>query len=47
VEARLAARDFSAEAEAEADRAALLDLKGADANHASERIQKIRRRSEN
>ena len=47
VEARLAARDFSAEAEAEADRAALLDLKGADATHASERIQKIRRRSEN
>jgi (E)-4-hydroxy-3-methylbut-2-enyl-diphosphate synthase len=45
LEARLAARDLSAEAEAEADRAALLDDRGADANHASERIAKIRRRS--
>ncbi len=44
VEARLAARDLSAEAEAAADRAALLDDKGADANHASERIERIRRR---
>jgi (E)-4-hydroxy-3-methylbut-2-enyl-diphosphate synthase len=45
LEARLAARDVSAEAEAEADRAALLDDRGADANHAHERIAKIRRRS--
>jgi (E)-4-hydroxy-3-methylbut-2-enyl-diphosphate synthase len=47
VVARLAARDLSAEAEAEADRALLLDLKGADVNHASERIENIRRRTEN
>jgi (E)-4-hydroxy-3-methylbut-2-enyl-diphosphate synthase len=46
VEARLAARDVSAEAEAAADRAMLLDDRGADANHASERIEKIRRRAE-
>ena len=46
VEARLAARDLSAEKEAEADRAALLDAKGLDANHATERIEKIRRRTE-
>jgi (E)-4-hydroxy-3-methylbut-2-enyl-diphosphate synthase len=46
VEARLAARDVGAEAEAEADRAMLLDDRGADANHASERIEKIRRRAE-
>ena len=46
VAARLAARDVGAEAEAEADRALLLDAKGADANHAGERIAKIRRRTE-
>ena len=46
VEARLAARDRSAEAEAEADRAMLLDDRGADVNHANERIEKIRRRAE-
>jgi (E)-4-hydroxy-3-methylbut-2-enyl-diphosphate synthase len=46
VAARLAARDLGAEAEAEADRALLLDAKGADANHANERIAKIRRRTE-
>jgi (E)-4-hydroxy-3-methylbut-2-enyl-diphosphate synthase len=46
VEARLAARDQGAEAEAEADRALLLDDRGADVNHASERIEKIRRRAE-
>ena len=34
VDARLAARDVGAEAEAAADRALLLDDKGADANHA-------------
>ena len=44
VEARLAARDQGAEAEA--DRALLLDDRGADVNHASERIEKIRRRAE-
>jgi (E)-4-hydroxy-3-methylbut-2-enyl-diphosphate synthase len=46
VEARLLARDKSAEAEAEADRAALLDHRGADANNAQERIEKIRRHVE-
>ena len=46
VAARLAARDVGAEAEAEVDRALLLDAKGADANHAGERIAKIRRRTE-
>lgn len=45
VEARLAARDVGAEAEAAADRALLLDAKGADANHAQERIEKIRHRT--
>jgi (E)-4-hydroxy-3-methylbut-2-enyl-diphosphate synthase len=44
VEARLAARDQSAEAEAAADRALLLDDRGRDANHDGERIEKIRRR---
>jgi (E)-4-hydroxy-3-methylbut-2-enyl-diphosphate synthase len=43
VEARLAAADEGAEAEAAADRAALLDAKGDDANHASVRIDRIRR----
>ena len=43
-EARLAARDLSAEKEAEADRALLLDAKGTDANHATEKIAEIRRR---
>jgi (E)-4-hydroxy-3-methylbut-2-enyl-diphosphate synthase len=46
VEARLNARDVSAEAEAEADRAQLLDDRGSDANHAQERIAKIRRHVE-
>ena len=46
VEARLAARDKGAEPEAEADRAMLLDDRGADVNHANERIEKIRRRAE-
>ena len=44
IAARLAARDLSAEAEAAADRALLLDDRGGDANHANERITKIRRR---
>jgi (E)-4-hydroxy-3-methylbut-2-enyl-diphosphate synthase len=43
IEARLAARDASAEKEAEADRAELLDDKGADANNAQVRIDRIRR----
>jgi len=46
VAARLAARDQSAEAEAAADRALLLDDKGMDANHAQERIERIRHRTE-
>ena len=44
IEARLEKRDRSAEAEAEADRRALLDDKGADANNATKRISEIRRR---
>jgi (E)-4-hydroxy-3-methylbut-2-enyl-diphosphate synthase len=44
VEARLAAAEKSAEAEAAADRAALLDEKGSDANQASGKIEKIHRR---
>jgi (E)-4-hydroxy-3-methylbut-2-enyl-diphosphate synthase len=47
IEARLEARDRSAEAEAAADRAALLGDRGEDANHAQERIEKIRRHSTN
>ena len=43
VEARLAAADSSAEAEAAADRAALLEAKGADANAASVKIKAIHR----
>jgi len=46
VEARLAARDTSAAAEAEADRATLLELKGSDANDAQAKIANIRRRTE-
>ena len=45
VAARLLARDPGAEAEAAADRALLLDAKGADANHTQERIEKIRHRT--
>ncbi len=45
VDARLAAKDLSAEAEAAADRALLLDEKGLDANRANARIEKIRHRS--
>jgi len=43
IEARLAAADESAEAEAEADRLALFADKGADANHAAEKIALIHR----
>jgi hypothetical protein len=41
----VAARVVSAEAEAAADRALLLDDRGGDVNHDRERIEKIRRRS--
>jgi (E)-4-hydroxy-3-methylbut-2-enyl-diphosphate synthase len=43
VEARLAAADKGAAAEAEADRRALLDDQGADVNHAEQRIDLIRK----
>jgi (E)-4-hydroxy-3-methylbut-2-enyl-diphosphate synthase len=43
IEARLAAADGAAEAEAEADRRALFEEKGSDANRASEKIALIRR----
>jgi (E)-4-hydroxy-3-methylbut-2-enyl-diphosphate synthase len=46
VEARLRAKDVGAESEAAADRALLLDDRGVDANHAAERIERIRRRNE-
>jgi (E)-4-hydroxy-3-methylbut-2-enyl-diphosphate synthase len=45
VEARLAAADASAEAEAEEDRRALLEEKGVDPNHSEVRIDRIRRRT--
>ena len=44
IEARLAARDQKAEDEAAADRATLLEVKGSDANDATSRIDRIRRR---
>ena len=43
VDARLAAADAGAEAEAEADRRALLEVQGTDANHASEKVALIRK----
>jgi (E)-4-hydroxy-3-methylbut-2-enyl-diphosphate synthase len=46
VEARMAAADAGAAAEAEADRRALLDDTGADPNHTAEKIEIIRRHSE-
>ncbi len=45
VEARLAQADENAEAEAEADRRALLDATGADPNHSAAKIEIIRRHS--
>jgi (E)-4-hydroxy-3-methylbut-2-enyl-diphosphate synthase len=45
-EARLAAADAGAEAEAESDRRALIDDKGMDANRAGERIDLIRKKLE-
>jgi (E)-4-hydroxy-3-methylbut-2-enyl-diphosphate synthase len=44
VEARLAAADAGAEAEAEADRRELLDSKGADANASETKVELIRKR---
>jgi (E)-4-hydroxy-3-methylbut-2-enyl-diphosphate synthase len=44
VEARLAAADRSAEAEAEADRRALLEQKGSDANQSESKVELIRKR---
>ena len=44
VEARLAAADIGAEAEAEADRRELLDAKGADANASESKVELIRKR---
>ena len=44
VEARLAAADSSAEAEAEADRMALLEQRGADANQSEAKVDLIRKR---
>jgi len=44
VEARLAAADDTAEAEAAADREALLEAKGDDVNHAAVKIAHIRDR---
>jgi (E)-4-hydroxy-3-methylbut-2-enyl-diphosphate synthase len=44
VAARLAAADSGAAAEAEADRAALLDLKGDDANNSGARVDLIEKR---
>jgi len=44
IEARLAAADAGAEAEAEADRQVLLEARGADANHSAEKVELIRRK---
>ncbi|MCU1372953.1 MAG: 4-hydroxy-3-methylbut-2-en-yl diphosphate synthase, partial [Actinomycetia bacterium] len=45
-EARLAAADKGAAAEAEADRLALLDDQGADANLSEARVELIRKRTD-
>ena len=44
VEARLAAADSGAEAEAEADRLALIESKGADANASETKVELIRKK---
>ena len=44
IEARLAAADAGAEAEAEADRLSLLDEKGADPNASESHVLEIRRK---
>ncbi|MBW8827563.1 MAG: L,D-transpeptidase, partial [Acidobacteria bacterium] len=46
IEARLAARDVGAAAEAEADRQALLAEKGEDANASEAKVSLIRKRTE-
>jgi hypothetical protein len=43
VEARLAAAEAGAEQEAEADRKALFEVRGAVANHSGEKVELIRR----
>jgi hypothetical protein len=43
IDAALALADPKAAAEAEADRAALLDVQGSDANHSEERVELIRK----
>jgi (E)-4-hydroxy-3-methylbut-2-enyl-diphosphate synthase len=43
IEARLAAADAGAEAEAEADRRMLLEARGADANHSAQKVELIRK----
>ena len=47
IEARLAAADENAEAIAAADREALIEFRGADVNHAQERIDRIRDLTDN
>ena len=42
IDARLAAADADADAIAAADREQLVELRGSDANHATERIERIR-----
>jgi (E)-4-hydroxy-3-methylbut-2-enyl-diphosphate synthase len=44
IEARMAAADVGAEAEAEADRQALLENKGDDANHSAAKVEIIRKK---
>ncbi len=44
VEARLAAADPNAEAEAKADREALFELRGPDVNSSGQKIERIRKR---
>ena len=44
IEGALARRDAGAQAEADADRAALLDEQGADANAAEQKVELIRKR---
>jgi (E)-4-hydroxy-3-methylbut-2-enyl-diphosphate synthase len=43
IEARLAAADSGAEAEAEADRRLLIEAKGEDANHSAQKVEIIRK----
>jgi hypothetical protein len=43
IDARLAAADATAEAEAEADRRMLIEAKGDDANHSAQKVEIIRK----